>query len=164
VTSLFSQKVIEKDSLSKYTFDELSDKFYAAKPDSLKAILYAKYHIDKAKREKDTIQLGKAYYKLSNITSDSTYFVGYWKQILSLKNTNPNLKVIGNLDLGDFYLQQGSKEKALVNYLNSNDLITIKVEDSLKATSIYRLGMIKQYNKNYDEAIQHILLGIGNKF
>ena len=60
--SLIGQTLKKKDSLSKYTFEELSNKFYAAKPDSLKAVLYAKYAIKKAKKEKDTIQLGNANY------------------------------------------------------------------------------------------------------
>jgi len=78
----FGQTVSEKDTLAKYTYDELSEKFYTAKPDSLKAVNYAKYYIEKAKRENDTLQQGEGYYYLSDITKDSIYFVGYWKDII----------------------------------------------------------------------------------
>ena len=80
--SLNAQTTSTNDTLAKYTFDELSEKFYAAKPDSLRAILYATYYINKAKLEKDTMQIADGYYFLSEITNNAEYFLKYWNDII----------------------------------------------------------------------------------
>ena len=72
--------------MSQYSFEELSNKFYEAKPDSLKAVLYAKYYIDKAKLEKDTLEAAEGNYYLSDITKDPSYFVDYWNDIIKKNN------------------------------------------------------------------------------
>ena len=108
---LNAQNKYQKDTLVKYTYEELSDKFYAAKPDSLKAVLYAKYYIKKAQNEKDTIETGSGYYRLSDITKDSTYFVNYWNEIIkATKNTKNSLyPSYSYLKKGDFFFHKGDK-------------------------------------------------------
>lgn len=148
-TSLVSQNTNQKDSLARYTFEELSNKFYAVKPDSLLAIMYAKYIIKKARKKKDTLELANGYYFLSDITKDSTYFVSYWGDIIkATKNTNNRLyPAISYLELGDFYFHKTSDiNKALKNYL----LVQKNTKnDSLKYVSIHRIALQKSsYNKN----------------
>ena len=149
----FSQEVKLQDTLARYSFEELSKKFYAAKPDSLRAVMYAKYYINKAQKEKDTIELGSAYYRLSDITRDSTYFVKYWNRIIkTTKNTKNSLyPSFSYLKLGDYYFHQGEKDKALKNYLLSKN--QFYNSDSLKSFISTRLGMLSQVNKDYDKSI-----------
>ncbi|NVK53085.1 MAG: hypothetical protein HWD85_09135, partial [Flavobacteriaceae bacterium] len=153
--SLIAQETTRNDSLAKYSHEELSEKFYAAKPDSLKAVLYAKYAIIKAKKEKDTLELGSGYYWLSDITKDSTYYVNYWNDIIrKTKNTNNKLyPALSYLQLGDFYYQKGSKDTALKKYLLANKELVNKKNDSIKAYVLTRLGLMKIRIEDYDEAL-----------
>lgn len=147
----FAQIVTKKDTLAKYTFIQLENKFYAAKPDSLKAVNYAKYYIKKAIKEKDTLQTAEGYYYLSDITKDSIYFVNYWNGIIK-KTRELNNKLypaVSYLELGDFYFHQGILDRALKNYL----LIQKTTNDSLIYISIHRLGLIKGSNNKSLEAI-----------
>lgn len=155
VSQNFSQ-TIENDSLSKNSFKELSEKFYAAKPDSLKAVLYANYYIKKAKSIKDTIELGSGYYRLSDITRDSTYFVNYWNKIIkATKNTKNSLyPSYSYLKKGDFFFHRGDKDIALNNYLLAHQFsIKNKSTKNIKPYILTRLGMLKNRNKDYKKAI-----------
>lgn len=150
-----SQNTTQKDTLEQYSFKELSNKFYEAKPDSLKAVLYAKYYIDKAIKEKDTLQMADGYYFLSDITKDSIHFVNYWNNIIkNTKNLNNKLyPAISYLELGNFYFYKGKKDIALNNYLQANIAEKKSNNDSLKCIITHRFGLIKSRNKKYKEAI-----------
>jgi YesN/AraC family two-component response regulator len=147
------QSVIEKDTLAKYTFDELSDKFYAAKPDSLKAVLYAKYYIKKAKQEKDTLQIADGNYYLSDVTKDSIYFVNYWNDIIKKTKNKKNklYPAISYLQLGDYYFQKNENVKALKKYL-FGEKYTNK-NDSLKYIFKHRIGIMKSKSGKIIDAI-----------
>lgn len=153
----FGQHKSQKDSLHKYSFKELSEKFYAAKPDSLKAVMYAKYYIKKAQRAKDTIKTGEGNYYLSDITKDSIYFVRYWNDIIEKTNNSRNklFPAFSFQKKGDYYFHKGIKDLALNNYLSANKYITKINNDSLSSIVNYRIGLIKNYNKNYTESIKH---------
>ena len=145
---------IKKDTLAKYSFVELHDKSYAAKPDSLKALLYANYHLKKALADKDTLNIASSYYILSSINKDTLSFVNYWNTILSNKKTRPKLQVIGNLELGDFYFHKGKKDISLKKYLSAHFIARNNNKDSLKYISIYKLGSMNSRVKKYSEAIK----------
>ncbi|MFT4575428.1 MAG: AraC-like DNA-binding protein [Polaribacter sp.] len=151
-----SQNTIKKDSLSHYTFNELSEKFYASKPDSLRAVLFAKYYINKAKLEKDTLQTAEGNYYLSDITKDSIYFVGYWNDIIKLKKKSVNklYPIIAFIELGDYHLLNGKINKALKNYLLAEKFISINKNDSLKYINKVRLGMLKSRNGDLLETLR----------
>ncbi len=154
--SLNAQTSTEKDTLAKYTYDELSNKFYAAKRDSLKAIFYAKYAIKKAKTENDTIELGSAYYKLSDITKDSIHFVDYWNGVIK-KTKNHNNKLypaFSYLQLGDYFFHKGKKEIALKKYLLMQKTLEISGNDYLKSINHIRLGMSKMKNGEIKNALK----------
>ncbi|NVK53384.1 MAG: tetratricopeptide repeat protein, partial [Flavobacteriaceae bacterium] len=154
--NLYAQETTRNDSLAKYSHEELSEKFYAAKPDSLKAVLYAKYAIKKAKKEKDTMQLGSGYYWLSDITKDSTYYVNYWNDIIKTTKDFNNAKypAFSYLELGDFYFHNGKKNFALNNYLDALKYVNKIPNDSLKAFLFLRIGASKDRNLEYDEALK----------
>ena len=76
-------QTVEKDSLVKYSFIELHDKSYAAKPDNLKALVYANYRLKKAVFEKDTLNISSSYYILNSITKDTIPFVNYWTKLIN---------------------------------------------------------------------------------
>ncbi len=155
IDTVTSQIKTEKDSLRSYTFSELTEKFYGAKQDSLKAVFYAKYYIEKAKLKNDTIKLGYGNYYLSDITKDSTYLFNYWNNIIKkTKNSNNKLyPAISYLELGDFYFHKGKKEAALIKYLLMQKSIEANKNDSLKKINLSRLGAIKKGNKDYKEAL-----------
>ncbi len=159
-TISYAQTNIQKDTLAKYSYEELSKKFYAVKPDSLKAILYAKYYIKKAKREKDTLQEAEGNYYLSDITKDSIYFVNYWNKILKNKNTNKSFITIGNIEVGDFYYHKGKKDLALKRYLEAKKQSFKTDIDSLKSMSSLRVGIIKSHNKKFKDAINHYKISL----
>lgn len=150
----FGQTSVKKDTLAKYSFEQLSEKFYAAKPDSLKAVNYAKYYINKATREKDTLQTGEGYYYLSDITNDSDYFLKYWNKIIDNQIVNKKFLIIGNIELGDFHFHKGAKNRALKNYLNAQKLAVKNKNDSLKSILNLRMGLIKNHNREFKEAIK----------
>jgi len=150
-----SQNTIEKDSLSKYSFKELHDKSYAAKPDSLKALIYAKYRLKKALKNSDTLNIAFSYYILSSITNDTLSFTKYWRKIINNQNSNKSYSVIGNLELGDFYFHRGQKYLALKNYLKADKIAVKNNVDSLISATSFRLGILKSHNKEYHDAINH---------
>ena len=153
----FGQHKSQKDSLHKYTYKELSEKFYAAKPDSLQAVLYANYYIKKAQKEKDTLQGAEGNYYLSDITKDSIYFVKYWNEVIeSTKDLNDKIyPSVSYLELGDFYFHKRKVNIALKKYLLAYNSVLKNKNDSLKSIISFRIGMLKQYDKKYSEAIVH---------
>ncbi len=156
MSTSYGQAITKKDTLANYTFDQLSDKFYAAKPDSLKAVLYATYYIDKAKLEKDTLQIADGNYYLSDITKDSSYYVKYWNHISkeTKKTKNRLYPAVSYLMLGDYYFQFGDKSKALQKYLLANKYCN-KKNDSIKFILMNRLGMLKARNRDQTAALLH---------
>ena len=154
-TSLFSQEMREKDSLNKYTFEELSKKFYAAKPDSLKAVMYAKYYIDKAKRERDTLKISDGNFFLSDITKDFTFFTEFWEIIIQ-KGESSSIKtplIEPYISLGDFYLQKGKYKNALDNYFKAKTYAKKSKNDSIYYHIISRIGIIQNWQGNTKSAI-----------
>ncbi len=148
----FAQTSTKKDTLAKYTYDELSEKFYAAKPDSLKAVNYAKYYINKAKRERDTLQQADGNYYLSDITKDSIYFVNYWNEIIEkIASKNKMYPSVSFLELGDYYLHIGLTKVALSKYLKAS--IHLNKNDSLKYIIKQRLGILKYKNGEIENSI-----------
>lgn len=151
----FCQTENKADSLSGYTFEKLSEKFYAAKPDSSKAVLYAKYYVKKAKEENDTIELGDGFYFMSDITKDSTYFLKYWIEIIEkTKNISNKLyPTFGYMDIGYYYHHKGEKNKSLINYLKAYNSAIESKNDSLKYIIKQKIGNLKTSNNEYEEAI-----------
>ena len=89
-----------------------------------------------------------------SITNDTLSFISYWRKILKSNKTSTKLKIIGNLNLGDFYFHKGKKHQALNNYLLAQNYINKKSNDSLNAFVYSRLGTIKSKNKKYHEALE----------
>ena len=153
-TSVFSQNKTINDTLKKYTFSELSDKFYASKQDSLKSVYYANKYIDKAKKINDTLEIGNGYYFLSDITKNSSYFLNYWNNIIIKTKSKKNSFYTGfsYLQIGDYHFQFGDKSIALEKYLLANKIIE---NDSLKYIIFNRIGMLKQRNGEIVNAISY---------
>lgn len=150
------QNKIKTDTLSKLSFNELATKFYAAKKDSLKAVLIAEFYIRKAKQENDTIELGEGYYFLSDITKDAKYYLNYWNEISDITKNLKN-KIYPSLSflmIGDYYYQFGDKSKALKNYFNANNYFN-SVTDSVKYIVYNRFGMLKSSSGDYNSAIKY---------
>lgn len=152
IVNAYSQDSYENDTLKKYTFSELSDKFYASKHDTLKAIIYANKYISKAQEINDTIEIGNGYYYLSDITKDSSHFLDYWNKVIDKTNGLKNNFYTGvsYLKIGDFHLQFGDKSIALEKYLQANKIIK---NDSLKHIIINRIAMLKKRNGDVVSAI-----------
>ncbi len=155
--SLNAQTSTAKDTLAKYTYDELSEKFYAAKPDSLKAVNYAKYYVDKAKREKDTLEQADGNYYLSDITKDSIYFVSYWNEIIeeTKKLNNKLYPTISYFELGDYYFQKGIMDKTVKYYLSAHSSSIKAQNDSLKYIAIYKLGSAYSNAQKFNKATMY---------
>ncbi len=152
IKSSLAQSHSQKDTLAKYSYEELSKKFYAAKPDSLKAILYAKYYIKKAKRDKDTLQEADGNYYLSDITNNLSHFINYWNKIIqSTKNKIYPAKAY--LELGEFYRVKGFHNIALTFFLKAKNELKSNKNDSLNLITIHRLGHLKAQNRQIEEAI-----------
>ena len=141
LSNLYSQKEVVSDSLSKYSYSELSNKFYAAKKDSIKAVLYANKYISKAQKINDTIEIGNGYYYLSDITKDSSHFLDYWNNIIEKSKVSKNNFYTGfsNLQIGDYHFQFGNKSLAIENYLQANKLVK---NDSLKYIIFNRIDIL----------------------
>ena len=154
LSNLYSQKEVVSDSLSKYSYSELSNKFYAAKKDSIKAVLYANKYISKAQKINDTIEIGNGYYYLSDITKDSSHFLDYWNNIIEKSKVSKNNFYTGfsNLQIGDYHFQFGNKSLAIENYLQANKLVK---NDSLKYIIFNRIGMFKKRNGDIVSAISY---------
>ena len=160
VTQNYGQTVIENDSLSKYSFKELSGKFYAAKPDSLKALIYANYHLKKALIEKDTLKIASSYYLINSFIRDTNSFIFYWNKIISNNSTNNYLKAFGSIKVGDFYFHKGNKDNALKKYLKALEYSLKINNDSLKMISRFRIGLMKSNKKDYFDAIKHYKISL----
>ena len=154
LSNLYSQKEVVSDSQSKYSYSELSDKFYAAKKDSIKAVLYANKYISKAQKINDTIEIGNGYYYLSDITKDSSHFLDYWNNIIEKSKVSKNNFYTGfsYLQIGDYHFQFGNKSLAIENYLQANKLVK---NDSLKYIIFNRIGMFKKRNGDIVSAISY---------
>mgnify|MGYP005990890333 CR=1 FL=1 len=152
---LSAQTLNKTDTLAKYSFEELSEKAYAAKPDTLRALIYAKYHLKKSIKSSDTLNIASSYYIINSITNDSIPFIRYWNKIINNKNSNKKILIIGNLNLGDFYFHKGKRNLALKKYLQAKKSSNLIKNDSLISIVYYRIGMLKYFNENYIQAIEH---------
>jgi len=154
IVNAYSQDSYENDTLKKYTFSELSDKFYASKHDTLKAIIYANKYISKAQEINDTIEIGNGYYYLSDITKDSSYFLNYWNSIINKtkKDKNNFYTRFSHLQIGDYHFQFGDESLAIENYLKANKLAK---NDSLKYIIFNRIGIFKKRNGDIINAISY---------
>lgn len=162
VSSLsFGQHKSQKDSLANYSYKELLEKAYTAKPDTLRALIYAKYHLKKSIKSSDTLNIASSYYIINSITNDSIPFIRYWNKIINNKNSNKKILIIGNLNLGDFYFHKGKRNLALKKYLQAKKSSNLIKNDSLISIVYYRIGMLKYFNENYIQAIEYFKKSIG---
>jgi len=146
---LLGQKKTEpKDSLAKYSYQEIQDRYYAYQSDSIKAIAYAKAFIRKGLLEIDTLNIASGYFLLSDITGNSKYFVDYWSQIITSLKSKKNKKypALSYLKLGDFYYTKGKYDLAVSKYIKAEEFGEKNNNDSIKFIAIQRLGMLKSIN------------------
>lgn len=166
-------KIYPTDTLSQKSFQELSDLFYKSKPDTLKAIQYAKVYYKKALIEKDTAESITGKYYLADIKNDENIFFVYCDSLIEVTKKKPtkNYPAIIYYEKGRFLKNKNKSSRSLENLLTVHKQ-KIK-NDSLQQISNIIIAGIKSkigkkteaislYKKTYSYAKKNDLLKYRN--
>ncbi|MEW7277765.1 helix-turn-helix domain-containing protein [Aquimarina sp. 2201CG1-2-11] len=152
----FSQNgTIAKDSLSLKTYNELESLFKKHKLDSTLSKAYAWGYIQKAKREKDSLQMANGYYYISKVCKDDVLLSYLDSLIIASKNIKSvKYPGVGYINKGTFYYHKENYPKALENYLiaqkyaqssnNTHHLIVLQ----------HNMGLLKKVVGDNTEALK----------
>ncbi|GGG98956.1 hypothetical protein GCM10011416_16510 [Polaribacter pacificus] len=144
------------DSLKAYSYRQLSEKFYASKSDSLKAIIYAKAYLTKATLAQDTMEIANGYYFLSDVTKDPSYYINYLTEIINKyqKTNNKKYPALPYLELGDYYYNRGKYDLALSYYIKAKNSSITNQNEEVKFVAIQRLALLKSINEDNKAALK----------
>lgn len=151
-----AQKIQPKipDSLKGKDFEYLDNKIYELRKDSLKASVYVKVYLEKAKSEENYKELVNGYQNLLHQSPSELKLVYADSMILSAKKSAVN-SLLGSAYLSKGIVHYGRKklDTALDNYLIANSYISKTNDKYLIHKVKYHIALIKYYLGFYDEAI-----------
>ncbi len=144
------------DSLKKYSYDELKEKYYEIEEKSIsKAKVYAKYYLAKSKLENDTINIARGY-RFVSYTSENDDAIKYSDSIINITKNSDNkyfptvgylLKAYYYYDFGNYKLTLNSLLEAYPYALRKNNVYNLIFIENLIANLKTRWG-------RYDEALE----------
>ncbi|REH47513.1 AraC-like DNA-binding protein [Tenacibaculum gallaicum] len=137
---VYSQNHIKQDTLLRKSFQELSDLFYNSKPDTLKAVIYAKAKYRKALHEKDTLEMLNGKYLLADILNDENIYLNFCDSLIEItkKYLSKKYPSIIHFRKGKFFFHRRRNGEALKEFL--------LIDNAEGYTSAYKnmyLGLIK---------------------
>ena len=133
-----------KDSINTFSFDELTEKYYKYKfTDSLKAKFYVDIFLDKAKKEKDTINLIGGYGLLGQILKKDSIYINFIDALIKKTKPNKMFPTYAYIDKGNHNIIKELKNESLKNYLLAIDYASLYKNDSLKYISKQKIAMLK---------------------
>lgn len=150
-----SQTFHVPDSLKNKTYKELFERYNANYTDPIKAEVFAKAYLHKARNEKDTIRIANAYSQFASI-NNFQISVKYCDSIIDLTKKLDHFEYpgYGYMAKGISYFNLGDYEKALDNYL-------IAQQYAIKNNNIEQhfyinneIGQLKNFWGSYDEALK----------
>lgn len=143
------------DSIRGLSYEEFKTYFRKNHIDTVKDLIYANAFLEKAKKEKDTIEMAGAYLLLSNVSpfniglkyADSSIFVS--------KNFTNNKKypASGYVYKGIYYSELGEWQKAVEAYVKAHRLAKESGNDDLLAIVKVNIGIIKSDLGEKHEAV-----------
>ncbi len=119
-TPFFSQERT-LDSLSELEYQEIQELFFKSATDSLVNHTYVQAYLNKAKKEKDSLEIAKGYYlKIISSGEDEKFFHLYDTIIEVSKNLkNQNFPATAYFDKGVYYHRKYLYKNALDNYIKA---------------------------------------------
>ena len=147
---VYSQNHTKKDTLLEKSFEELSELFYASKPDTLKATTYAKKYFSKALKEKDTIRMMSGKYYLADILNNEKVYLSFCDSLIIVTQKKPTKKFpsIIHFRKGKFFFHKRRNSEALKEFLLINN-----TEDYINAYKNMYLGLIKSSVDEKEKAL-----------
>ncbi|WP_417799733.1 helix-turn-helix domain-containing protein [Tenacibaculum sp.] len=141
---VYSQNHTKKDTLLEKSFEELSELFYASKPDTLKATTYAKKFFSKALKEKDTIRMMSGKYYLADILNNEKVYLNFCDSLIDITKKIPNKNFPANIYIkkATFLFHKRQNSKALKELINANQIIDKHKNLYLKNKVLYLMGTI----------------------
>ncbi|WP_405566541.1 helix-turn-helix domain-containing protein [Polaribacter sp. Asnod6-C07] len=142
-----------KNTLIDSSFNFLSDKYYEYKfVDSIKAKTYADIYLNKAKKEKDTINSIDGYYYLGEFFKNDSIYFNYLDDLILKTEKKPTkmFPAYAYMNKGWYYIVARKNNKSLKNYLLA--LKYSNKNDSLKFIIKQRIGVLKIKNKELSAA------------
>lgn len=143
------------DSLSKKTYNQLSDDIDDNEEDSIKLWLYLKTYVAKAKKENNKEELIKGYRKtLAEYPRDIA--LKYTDSIMDIANSINNPDAIGRayIDRATTYFMAKNYNESLKNYLLANKYISEENDIYTKYKIKYGIANMKAYLGHYSEALE----------
>ncbi|WP_435262285.1 helix-turn-helix domain-containing protein [Tenacibaculum sp. nBUS_03] len=146
------------DSLTKKSFQELTDLFYASKPDIAKAIQYANANYLKAIQEKDTMEMINSKYILADIKNNSNIFLNFCDSLIEVYSKEPtkNFPSAIYLRKGKYYFHNKKNSDALNQFSLVSKQLKINKNDSLKTVNYLFLGLMKSVIKKNKESFYYL--------
>lgn len=146
-----------QDSLSNKTYEELIIGFSNSINDSLKAKIYARTYLNKAKKENSQFEIAQGYHFFIYLNSGEKNVLKYCDSLLKLtkKNKHTRYPTLAYLEKGNYYFQVKNFRSALDNYILANDYVTFYTgELKLKSLIDYNIGLIKGRLGRNKEALE----------
>lgn len=152
---VYSQNYQIPDSLKQKPYKELNKGYINSVNDSIKRINYATIYLRKAKKEKDTIRIAKAYSLFASNSTPKTA-LKYCDSIIDLTiNLNHNeYPGFGYLSKGMCHYNLGNDQKALDNYLIAQKFAKKYKNINLSLYIQSLIGKIKNFTGKNEEALK----------
>jgi AraC-like DNA-binding protein len=146
LTSSFCLSQNKNDSLHKYNFKKLADKFYENESFSAKATLYAKAYLKKAKETNDSIKIADGFFFMS-VSAPDSLSIAYNDSILrytrDTKIENSFYPTIAYFNKGDYFYKHRNFQSALNNYLLAYKSHKITKNINLYNEIKHQIGLLK---------------------
>ncbi len=118
----FNFVLIAQDSLKTKSFEQLKEKFYQNENDSIRANIYAKAYLKKAKKVKDTFKIADGFLFLARIQTSETIALQYADSIIAITKTRINKRHPGSAYAikGNYHFYEGNYIEAFNEYLTAS--------------------------------------------
>ncbi|MBP2833177.1 AraC family transcriptional regulator [Aquimarina sp. U1-2] len=146
------------DSLQQRDYKYLKKYIYAFAKDSVKAIPYARYYLEKAKREQDTLEIVNGFYYFSGITKDEKISEKYVDSMLLFSKTihTKVYPALAFFNKAKIEYNKGNFKQALDFYLKTNATAKALDNTHLFYASKKSIGILKSRIGEYDAALQEL--------
>ncbi len=139
-------------------YDQLRTKYENLKENDINALRHIRLYIQKAKHEKNKIQLVQGYRDVTFFSPDKSSKIQYADSaIIAAKGTEDNSLISTTFLLKGslYYFYFKSYPKALTEYLHAYEYSKKGSDSYLKFKIQYQMGLVKSYLGYYEEALEH---------
>ena len=156
----FSSSALIQDSLKTQSYEQLFYKFYKNIKDSVLHDLYGLAYIEKARNEKDTLNLTRGYYLITLEEWDSHYHFNDSLIKYSIYTNQNYFLWHGYYGKANYLFKKSYFEEALTNHINAFKLAKSEKDKELEDISIVSLGLLRQRIGKHDEALNDFRLSV----